>query len=164
MGFALGSGGTISSWRWRAPTGITAGVLADTQTDIIRDENTATTTYHIAIPIAQLHGSGMTFSPGDPIGFTLLVNENDGAGRTGFMEFNQGIGSSKDATKFGDLYLLDGDFAKIQVKSAVKAVVTAAQQRTVTSIDTARNFLNLLLDNVAKSTLNAQLKGIIPQK
>jgi hypothetical protein len=164
MGFALGSGGTVSSWRWRAPTGVAPGVLADTQTNIIRDENSATTTYNIAVPIAQLHGSGMTFSPGDPIGFTLLVNENDGAGRTGFMEYNQGIGSSKDATKFGDLYLLVGDFSKILVKSAVKAIVTAAQQRTVTSVDTARNFLNLLIDNVAKSSLNAQLKGIIPQK
>ncbi|TFE29398.1 glycosyl hydrolase family 28-related protein [Cohnella luojiensis] len=164
MGFALSNDGTTSAWRWRAPTGVTAGALSNAQANIVRDENTATTIYTIAIPIAELHGPGFVFSPNDPIGFTLLVNENDGAGRSGFLEYNKGIGSSKDATTFGDLHLLAGEFSKIQSKSAVKAVLMAAQQRTVTAIDTARNFLNLLLDNVTKNLLDAKLKAIFPKK
>jgi hypothetical protein len=164
MGFALSNDGLTSAWRWRAPSGVTAGALSNAQANIVRDENTATTTYTIAIPIADLHGPGFTFSPNDPIGFTLLVNENDGAGRSGFLEYNQGIGSSKDATTYGDLHLLTGEFSKIQSKSAVTAVLMAAKQRTVTAIDTAKNFLNLLLDNVTKNLLNAQLKAIVPIK
>lgn len=164
MGFALNNNGTVTGWRWRAPTGVDAGTLLDTQVSVVRDESKAVTTYTIAVPIAQLHGPGYVFSSKNPIGFTLLVNENDGTGRTGFMEYNQGIGSSKDATKFGELHLLVGEFAIIQATSALKAVITAAQTRTVTAIDTAKNYLNLLLDNVTQSSLNAQLQRIVPKQ
>ncbi|WP_279306897.1 hypothetical protein [Paenibacillus pseudetheri] len=37
--------------------------------------------------------------------FSLLVNDNDGA--RVWLEYNSGIGSSKDVNAFGDLYLMD---------------------------------------------------------
>lgn len=39
--------------------------------------------------------------------FSLLVNDNDGEGGRGWLEYNSGIGSSKDVNAFGDLYLMD---------------------------------------------------------
>ncbi|RKP53242.1 S-layer protein [Cohnella endophytica] len=164
MGFALGNDGTVSNWRWRAPTGLATGTINGAQVSIVRNENKKLTTYQIAIPIASLLGAGSAFNPNDPIGFTLLVNENDGAGRKGLLEYNEGIGSTKDATRYGALQLLGGDFAQIQAKSAVKAVLDAVKLRTITSIDTAKNYLNAWIDNVVKNGLLAQLKAIVPKK
>ena len=38
--------------------------------------------------------------------FALLVNDNDGAGRKGWLEWFQGIGFAKDPTQYGPLRLL----------------------------------------------------------
>lgn len=37
--------------------------------------------------------------------FSLLLNDNDGSGRRGWLEYNSGIGASKDSNLFGDLFL-----------------------------------------------------------
>ncbi len=62
------------------------------------------TRYEIALDTAQL--SPGRVRPGDVIGFSFLVNENDGAGRDGWLEWTPGIGSGKNPGAFGTITLL----------------------------------------------------------
>ena len=42
-------------------------------------------------------------NPYDCIRFSLLVNNNDGEGRLGYLEWSSGIGNKKDPTLYGAL-------------------------------------------------------------
>ncbi|MEK8130018.1 glycosyl hydrolase family 28-related protein [Paenibacillus filicis] len=156
LGFALGNDGSVTKWRWRAPAGRVTGAF-DAQAQITRSNGV--TTYDLTIPFAQLRGPSSTFQPGDPIGLALLINENDGAGRTGFMEYNQGIGTSKDATSYGDLYLLGKNYADVVEQAAELAVREALEEpnRNMTRLDAARAFVAQLPDGEVKTRLLAQL-------
>lgn len=54
------------------------------------------TSYEIAFPTYGM--------PPEIFGFSFLVNENDGYGREGFLQWTPGIGISKDPSKFGTVY------------------------------------------------------------
>ncbi|MFC5648227.1 glycosyl hydrolase family 28-related protein [Paenibacillus solisilvae] len=160
LGFALNNDGTVTKWRWRAPSGLATGVLNESEAVVTRDADKGVTSYQITIPLAQLHSTDYTFSPDDPIGFALLMNENDGTGRSGFMEYNKGIGTSKNAALFGDLYLLDSGYTTLLEKSAAAAVNEAKQVKDTVHLDGAANFVNLLPEGNLKSDLQQQLADI----
>ncbi|MNF19435.1 hypothetical protein D3C80_2242310 [compost metagenome] len=61
----------------------------------------------MAIPWSALLPAGTTAAPGSDFGFSLLINDDDGSGRRGWMEYMGGIGSSKDPDAFGDLLLVN---------------------------------------------------------
>lgn len=155
LGFALGNDGTVAKWRWRAPAGVSTGNFNAAQVEITRENGM--TIYHLTIPFASLHSPEISYTPGDPIGFSFLMNEHDGSGRTGFMEYNRGIGTSKDATLFGDLYMLDTSYTALLEGAAEWAVAEARQHRDVTRIDAAYAFVNFLPDGEVKSRLKGQL-------
>ncbi|SFE40616.1 S-layer homology domain-containing protein [Paenibacillus catalpae] len=160
LGFALTNSGTVSKWRWRAPAGVAAGAFNAADAVITRDEAAHATVYEITLPISELHGAGYTFSQEDPLGLTILLNEHDGAGRSGFIEYNQGIGTSKDATQFGDLYLLSSEYESLLEQSAEAAVAAAEQSKDVASIDAAANFVSLLPQGTVKSGLTSRLAAL----
>ena len=58
-----------------------------------------TTTYEASIPWKELNATPP--QPGDVSGFALLVNEDDGDGRDGWLQLYDGIGIGKDPRKFG---------------------------------------------------------------
>lgn len=60
-------------------------------------------TYLFAIPWEKL---GIKPEVGKTFGFSLLVNDNDGKGRKGWMEWGSGIGKEKDPSQFWDVTLL----------------------------------------------------------
>ncbi|MEK5254670.1 glycosyl hydrolase family 28-related protein [Paenibacillus sp. FSL F4-0125] len=161
LGFALNNQGNVSKWRWRAPEGVQTGALNNVQADITRDETNHRTTYKLTLPFSELHKSGYTFSSSDVIGFTVLINENDGAGRSGFMEYNQGIGSSKDATLYGELILLNQDYLELLSQSATAQVAQAELHKDVTRQDAAANFVSLLPEGAVKTALTARLAAIV---
>jgi hypothetical protein len=70
-----------------------------------RDEATQTTYYLMAFPWDALGSLGAGSPPpdGTDIGFTLLVNNNDGFGRTGWLSYMYGIATGKNPYQFGDL-------------------------------------------------------------
>jgi hypothetical protein len=78
------------------PTGTDAGLLRSAGASIVRDDQAETTTYEVAIPWSAL--------PVDPeaTGFaaSLLINDNDGDGRKGWVMWGGGIGSEKDTDLF----------------------------------------------------------------
>ncbi|MEQ4481913.1 sugar-binding protein [Cohnella silvisoli] len=160
LGFGLNGQGGVTQWRWRAPDGLATGALTGAKANITRDETKGQTVYDLTIPIDQLHGPGYAKAPGDPIGFTLLMNENDGAGRSGFMEYNGGIGTGKDAALFGDMYLLKGSFTELLEESAETAVESVKKQSDMTRVDAAANFVQLLPEGKAKQKLLKELEKI----
>ncbi len=68
-----------------------------------------TTTYELRLPSAALGGAAL--ARGTSLGFSFLINDDDGAmtsdgtGREGWIEMSPGIGRGKDPYSFGDLVL-----------------------------------------------------------
>lgn len=50
----------------------------------------------------DLHGAAL----GDVVGLSILVNDADGLGREGWLEWTPGVGYTKDPSLFGDVILL----------------------------------------------------------
>jgi hypothetical protein len=69
-----------------------------------RNGETKTTVYEIAVPWQEL--APLDPSKNEYVDFSLLVNDNDGAGRKGFMEWGSGIGVTKAATLFRNFVFL----------------------------------------------------------
>ena len=60
------------------------------------------TFYEAAIPAAAICPT-FSIGPGKATGFSLLVNDNDGNGRKGWLQWSSGIGTSRDSTLFGTM-------------------------------------------------------------
>jgi hypothetical protein len=104
FGFALHENGTVMSWRWIAAKGHNTGTVDNVECAIKRDGSI--TTYEVAIPWTDIETNNINIQEGGTIGFSLLLNENDGQERRGWMEYMGGIGDDKDPSKFCDLFLL----------------------------------------------------------
>ncbi|MCX7748579.1 MAG: alpha/beta hydrolase fold domain-containing protein [Clostridia bacterium] len=105
LGFTLGSNKpNVSVWRWVAPVGQSIGASADIKCAISRSG--LDTVYEIEIPWDSLHESRQSVSSGKLFKFSMLVNDNDGKGRRGWIEYGSGIGSSKDTKLFVDALLV----------------------------------------------------------
>jgi hypothetical protein len=100
FGIALGEQGPIV-WRWLASNGNPIGEMPTAQAAVSR--NGLSTSYELAIPWAELLPEGKPPADGDILGFSMLINENDGTTRRGWLEYMSGIGSSKNTQLFEDL-------------------------------------------------------------
>lgn len=69
----------------------------------IRREGTETL-YEAAIPVEAIHPQ-FSLRPGMRLGFSILVNQNDGTGRLGFLQWSSGIGRTQNSQEFGELIL-----------------------------------------------------------
>ncbi len=65
-----------------------------------------TTIYEYAIPWSELFEQGHIPAEGSVYGFSVCVNDADNGARHQWLNYNDGIGSTKDASKFGKLTLL----------------------------------------------------------
>jgi|GEM_PF-3246953 len=94
----------VQTYRWYDPTGMLPAVITDVELEIVRDENTKTTTYEFALPWSHLPD----IKPDNGLyGFSLLVNDNDGGGRKGWLEWGAGIGATKDAFLYQTVRFVD---------------------------------------------------------
>lgn len=62
------------------------------------------TLYEVMIPVEAIHPQ-FSLQPGMRLGFSLLVNQNDGNGRLGFLQWSSGIGRERNSREFGELTL-----------------------------------------------------------
>lgn len=67
---------------------------------------------YVSSPINGSMGKGwrtarFLLTEGFSLGFSLLINDNDGTGRRGWIEFMSGIGVAKNPAFFGELLLID---------------------------------------------------------
>ncbi|MCG3173111.1 MAG: hypothetical protein GMKNLPBB_01288 [Myxococcota bacterium] len=97
--FEFGAGRQGSIFRFKAPNGF----RPMTAVSNVREAGKSFV-YAIRVPFADI---GVKPRPGLRMGFTLLVNDDDGAGRKGFIEWTPGVGSAKDPSLFGVLELVD---------------------------------------------------------
>ncbi len=101
-GYALKDGNILTN-AWSS-----AGNIDFTNVKIVRDDANEKTYYEAAI-VLRLHNPKMTLSefvneePETKIGYSDMVNANDGAARLGWLEWSSGIGASKNANQFGTL-------------------------------------------------------------
>jgi MYXO-CTERM domain-containing protein len=93
-------GGEARFHRFHGP----AGATNEFEVAAIRDGQK--TRYEVRFPPSTLPSA--TWSVGESIGFSFLVNDADGQGREGWMEWTPGIGTSKVPYYFGEILLSDG--------------------------------------------------------
>ena len=63
------------------------------------------TTYEMRMPWSEIFYEGYKVDLNGTFRFSALINDNDGAGRRGWIEYMSGIGSPKNASMFGKLIL-----------------------------------------------------------
>ncbi|RXZ81032.1 hypothetical protein EBB07_16505 [Paenibacillaceae bacterium] len=102
FGAALQEDGSTTAFRWLGPRSFKPGEMNNMQVGISRHDQE--TVYELAIPREELGAAAL--SEGIHLKFSLLVNDNDGQGRKGWIAYNGGIGH-KDAEAFGDLFLVN---------------------------------------------------------
>lgn len=104
LGMAKTPEGNIA-WRWLSEDDSHAlGEIEEYELEITRDG--VYTIYELKLPWKEVLPQGATISEDRPLGFSLLVNDNDGSGRRGWIEYASGIGLSKDSTLFTYLKLI----------------------------------------------------------
>lgn len=78
--------------------GVDTGIKDPTEIQVVR--NGTTTVYELKIPWTEIYGSGVDISSMKEVIFSVLINDNDGNGRKGWLEFCPGIAGSKNAASF----------------------------------------------------------------
>lgn len=56
--------------------------------------------YEVRVPWNEITAKNIDFDNLKNIGFSMLINDNDGAGRKGWIEYGSGIGKTKDTSLF----------------------------------------------------------------
>ncbi|MCU6707832.1 hypothetical protein M6D81_03830 [Paenibacillus sp. J5C_2022] len=80
-------------YRWSAAGGNQPGAVSNAQAAVTRTDEDEYTVYELALPWSELEP--VKPHVGEAMSFSLLVNENDGNGRRGWIEWASGIGSGK---------------------------------------------------------------------
>lgn len=93
-------------YRFITPNGDDFGLVSKGQLEIHRNVTEQTTVYELALPWSELrpskpHQNGI-------ISFSMLVNDNDGNGRRGYLEWGSGIGSGKKPGAFRTMQWVAG--------------------------------------------------------
>ena len=95
--------GSSQVWRWNNGT----AVLEASSVQLVTSQNAKVTTYQAKIPWGAIWANG---KPVTSLPFTFLVNDDDGNGRKGWIEWTGGIGKFKDPAQFGSFGLIpEGD-------------------------------------------------------
>ncbi len=91
-------------YRWFTPDGSNQGPVTNGTLQISRDEDQKITVYELALPWSEL--APIKPATNSVFSFSLLVNDNDGAGRKGYIEWGSGIGETKDTKKFRTVQII----------------------------------------------------------
>lgn len=99
IGAALTDAGPVDTWRW-SPVEL-AGVPPGVQAKVVRNAAASTTTYEIAVPWTTL---GLAASD-RLLSATVVINENDGTGRRGWLTWGTGVAEAKNPSGFNAIRL-----------------------------------------------------------
>lgn len=88
---------------WYAPPGEKTGLVTSARLTV--DRAGSVTTYKASIPLTAM--KRLKPAPGKVVGFSVIVNDNDGSGRRGWIEWAPGLGRHKSPSMFGDLVFTD---------------------------------------------------------
>jgi len=105
VGIALLNDGTPAVYRWSTQDGVNpVGEIPNCQVAITTKGNKKY--YELAIPWTEMIAPDYVLDPTTIFGFSMLINENDGTGRKGWLEYNSGIGLQKNSIMFGKMKLM----------------------------------------------------------
>ncbi|UKS27042.1 glycosyl hydrolase [Paenibacillus sp. HWE-109] len=85
-------------YRWLSPNTSVRELVTNGSLQVSRNEDQKLTVYELALPWSEL--APIKPETNGAFSFSLLVNDNDGAGRKGYIEWGSGIGETKDPKKF----------------------------------------------------------------
>ncbi|WP_193726864.1 sugar-binding protein [Paenibacillus guangzhouensis] len=85
-------------YRWLSADTSAKGIITKGSLQVKRDEARKETLYELALPWSEL--TPIRPDANEAISLSFLVNDNDGLGRKGYIEWGSGIGEVKDAKKF----------------------------------------------------------------
>lgn len=95
LGLTRTDAGTSEVFCWHAPAGFDAAAVAKSVSlETTRDETEKTTTYLCRIPL-QAIGLSADAAQSEPFRFNLIVNDNDGDIRKGFIAISPGMGVTR---------------------------------------------------------------------
>lgn len=95
LGLTRTDSGTSEVFCWHAPAGFEAAAVAKSVSlETTRDEAEKTTTYLCRIPL-QAIGLSVDAAQSEPFRFNLIVNDNDGDIRKGFIAISPGMGVTR---------------------------------------------------------------------
>jgi methionine-rich copper-binding protein CopC len=121
IGAALTDAGTVDVARW-SPTDL-PGRPPGVQAKVVRDAAAHTTTYEVAIAWSTLE-----LAPGDRLlSSTVVVNENDGSGRRGWLTWGTGVAEAKNPAGFNAIRLDPVPPPAPGVTDAAFGITTAAR-------------------------------------
>lgn len=98
IGMSLTSKGP-QVFSWLAPAGVKTGPIKSAKLSVKREGTS--TVYKCAIPLSELQP--LRPQIGKTVGFALVLNDNDDAGRKGWLEWNTGIAMEKVPSLYGDI-------------------------------------------------------------
>lgn len=102
-------------YRWRSAQGEAPGLVSDRQLAVTRDEAAKETDYELAIPWTELK----PVLPDDSLlSLSFAVNDNDGQGRKGWIEWGSGIASTKGNKLFKAVRLIPAPVTTASVTPA----------------------------------------------
>jgi hypothetical protein len=105
LGLKRGGDGDAWCYLGHCPVGWPQEQLSEKLVAAVRsDEAAGVVTYELLIP-ADLLVSVIELAPDAVLGFSVLVNDNDGGGRAGWQELTPGIGLGKMPAQFAWLWL-----------------------------------------------------------
>jgi hypothetical protein len=124
-GMALTSQGP-ELYRWMAPQGVVTGTITNPNLQVNRDEAGKNTIYQLALPWSEL----APVVPSDGLlSMSIVVNENDGNGRKGYVEWGGGIGSSKQSSLFKPILLLQQKvFDQVNMSAPITQIIKGAHE------------------------------------
>ncbi|MGO1411179.1 MAG: carbohydrate-binding protein, partial [Microbacterium sp.] len=81
------------------------GPVTDAEVTVDRTEETGRTDYRVEL---SWSATGLS-AESEAFGFSILVNDADGEGRTGYLEWGSGIGESKDPSQYNPMLVVERD-------------------------------------------------------
>ena len=104
LGFALTADGP-QAYRWLAQdNAVAVGAVEDLELAVVNEDSR--TFYEARIPWTTLLKPGQQPKAGHEMAFSFLLNDNDGDGRRGWIEYTSGIGEAKNTELFARIKLL----------------------------------------------------------
>ncbi|WP_161952919.1 sugar-binding protein [Paenibacillus sp. EZ-K15] len=114
-------------YRWSNLEGKIAEAVQRAKAEVIRDEEQKLTTYRLALPWSEL--TPIKPDRGEVISFSLLVNDNDGNGRRGWVEWASGIGNEKRPSLFRSMQWIFDKQQTPPIAADASFMVTAGKRK-----------------------------------
>jgi len=105
LGIAQLPSGDTGAYRWSALYDELRGGVEIENVDVAVKHKDGVTIYEMRMPWSEIFYTDYKVDSSKTFRFSALINDNDGYGRRGWIEYMSGIGSPKNASMFGKLIL-----------------------------------------------------------